>query len=671
MISIEAARDGFVIFVNGERSLVHSRRSPCIEIGKAEQSLKRVRGSLCARRKRSSWLPLRDFSVVENSEERTTIDFAGQIRMSFCRENELLRLSFSRYDPSINLFRLNFQAYPDEFIYGAGERRSRLDLKGRRIPLWVEETGALREGISGKLAAEFGASARSAHGLSFPLPVFVSSRHYWCAARTTAFTVLDFTRRGTSTIEAWEVPKEIVMGRRGDAAAVAADIVSILGRQPPLPPWCHDGAWYGVELGGSAAGLKDRVESALAAGVKIGAVLGQGMLVKGKTASMRRPLWDSPEGDSFTEGLRVETERWRARGIRFIGYADPWLDPAGALFAEAKARDFLVKNQEGGACLLPWSGGHVAVVDLTGPKAAAWLSQIMVKDLARTGACGWMADSGGRLPADAVLASREDARLCHNRWTRLFAEVCASALAAAGHRADGLFAMRSGWIGLASILPSAWSGGRIESFDREEGLPSVIPAALSLGLCGIGSWHTEVGGSRLPHHGRRQRECLERWMEIAAFSPIFRFHENRRPEGGALAPSPLETASLDALARMTEIFAALKPYHAAVAEEYLHEGLPALRHPWVQYGDDIELHTRDYQYLYGRDLLVAPTVEAGKSVTEVYLPRDEWVHLWSSRLFKGGLVTVESPLGCPAVFYRALSSFAPLFDSIRRTSRRQ
>ena len=157
-------------------------------------------------------------------------------------------------------------------------------------------------------------------------------------------------------------------------------------------------------------------------------------------------------------------------------------------------------------------------------------------------------------------------------------------------------------------------------------------------------------------------------MEIAAFSPFFRTQDCGLSESGTgLYGDP---SCLAELARMSDIYSALKPYHLAVAAEYLEEGLPLLRHPYIHYEGEAELHRRDYQYLYGRDLLVAPSLGARRELTELYLPRDSWIHLWSSRRFEGGALTVDSPQGCPAVFYRASSPFAPLFDSIRRTARR-
>jgi alpha-glucosidase len=162
-------------------------------------------------------------------------------------------------------------------------------------------------------------------------------------------------------------------------------------------------------------------------------------------------------------------------------------------------------------------------------------------------------------------------------------------------------------------------------------------------------------------------------MELSAFTPFFRGCEGSRPEASAQFWS--DPASLSIFARMSEIYAALKPYHVAVAAECVVGGLPPIRHPWMHYEADPLAQRLSRQYLSGRDLLVAPALSPGAGsgsspLTELYLPEDEWVHLWTSRDFRGGQVAVESPLGYPAVFYRAASPFASLFDALRRTAKR-
>jgi alpha-glucosidase/alpha-D-xyloside xylohydrolase len=45
---------------------------------------------------------------------------------------------------------------------------------------------------------------------------------------------------------------------------------------------------------------------------------------------------------------------------------------------------------------------------------------------------------------------------------------------------------------------------------------------------------------------------------------------------------------------------------------------------------------RGDQYLYGRDILVAPVVEKGATSRSVYLPRGAWYDFWTFERFEGG-----------------------------------
>ena len=89
---------------------------------------------------------------------------------------------------------------------------------------------------------------------------------------------------------------------------------------------------------------------------------------------------------------------------------------------------------------------------------------------------------------------------------------------------------------------------------------------------------------------------------------------------------------------------------------------------WLDYEEDEGCWDIETQYAYGRDLLVAPVLEAKARVWPVYLPAGvRWVHLWSGERYAGGAeVTVDAPLGAPPVFHREDSGFADLFREVRR-----
>ena len=87
-------------------------------------------------------------------------------------------------------------------------------------------------------------------------------------------------------------------------------------------------------------------------------------------------------------------------------------------------------------------------------------------------------------------------------------------------------------------------------------------------------------------------------------------------------------------------------------------GTPVMR-PLFYHYDEPAAYTEKFEYLLGRDLLVAPVVEKGAIDRQVYLPNDNWIHLFTGQKFNGGIVLVEAPIGQPPVFIRENS---PYFD---------
>jgi alpha-glucosidase len=156
-----------------------------------------------------------------------------------------------------------------------------------------------------------------------------------------------------------------------------------------------------------------------------------------------------------------------------------------------------------------------------------------------------------------------------------------------------------------------------------------------------------------------------RWTEMAAFTPVMRTHEGNRPRDNLQIDQ--DEAVLAHFARMTSIYVALAPYLKSLSAEAAESGLPVQRPLFLHYEDDRQTYEIQDCYLYGADMLVAPVWKAGETQRSLYLPGDgEWVHLWSDTHYRGGRdITVEAPLGEPAIFYRADSSQRQLFEKLR------
>lgn len=150
-------------------------------------------------------------------------------------------------------------------------------------------------------------------------------------------------------------------------------------------------------------------------------------------------------------------------------------------------------------------------------------------------------------------------------------------------------------------------------------------------------------------------------LEMAAFAPAFSsldFEANADPTEAAL------------YRRSKALFELLSPYRQRCVVAWAAEGLPLWSHPGLRFDGDPQLWERDDQFLFGPDLFVAPSLGAESGPRRLRLPLAPWVHLWTSRRFSGGPVTVDAPLGLPAVFYRLDSPFAGLFDEIRKAATR-
>jgi alpha-glucosidase/alpha-D-xyloside xylohydrolase len=80
----------------------------------------------------------------------------------------------------------------------------------------------------------------------------------------------------------------------------------------------------------------------------------------------------------------------------------------------------------------------------------------------------------------------------------------------------------------------------------------------------------------------------------------------------------------------------LMPYLYSAVRECTQAGLPIMRALWLHYPDDPAAVSRDDEYLWGRDILVAPVVEKGATERKLYLPRGAWYDFRTGEKRDGG-----------------------------------
>ena len=127
---------------------------------------------------------------------------------------------------------------------------------------------------------------------------------------------------------------------------------------------------------------------------------------------------------------------------------------------------------------------------------------------------------------------------------------------------------------------------------------------------------------------------------------------------------------------MSRIHARLSPYVASLCDEAVVTGLPLQRPLFLHHEGDPTAHAVETQYLYGRDLLVAPVIEAGRHDWSVYLPcGSDWIHVWSGARHSGGQNdrrsrTLWQATGLLPVLQPACRTLPNAYNRVRRPMKR-
>ena len=109
--------------------------------------------------------------------------------------------------------------------------------------------------------------------------------------------------------------------------------------------------------------------------------------------------------------------------------------------------------------------------------------------------------------------------------------------------------------------------------------------------------------------------------------------------GGAGDPPPeaLRDERVEPISRKyLELRYRLMPYLYSAVRECAETNLPILRSLWLHYPDDPIAVARGDQYLWGRDILVAPVVDKGATARKLYLPRGAWYDFGTNARHDGG-----------------------------------
>lgn len=327
-------------------------------------------------------------------------------------------------------------------------------------------------------------------------------------------------------------------------------------------------------------------------------------------------------------------------GFKMIVSQDPVISQATARqWKEADSLGFFATDVRTGKSYdMPWPwGGNCGVVDFTKPAVADWWGAYQQKPI-DDGVRGFWTDMGE--PAWSNEDATERLMMKHHSgmhdeihnvyglsWDKVVKEQFEKR-----NPGKRIFQMtRSAFAGLQRYT-FGWSGDSGNGDDVLDGwnrLANQIPMGLSAGMGGIPFWATDISGycGDIKDYPA-MAELYTRWMQFGVFNPLSRAHH----EGdNAVEPWLFGEEAEKNCRTAIELKYQLFPYIYTYAREAHDKGWPLMRALLLEYPQDPETFYINDQFLFGKELLVAPVVKKGAVNRRVYFPEGEWIDFYDGK----------------------------------------
>ena len=662
MLHLETGPDTFAIYLDKVLIMRHSHRQPLFLVATSQHRLAglhpaetRPRPKRAGRRKVTRW------QVLRNSPDSLELDFPAFFNLIITQVGPgSATVAFKAHVDTIEYLLMRIAIHPKNQLEGCSPSGlSRLP--ANKAFSWQSLQPA-RANIAGGLlrSAEIlpGSGYRALESVAAGRLLFSTGHGF---VRCSSGDACCAKAGHQLLIETVGLPHDLQLGHGSSRRDNLRQLHETARRpQPLVPGWLHDGLC--VDLSGGNEAASRRLHRLLDAGIHVSAVLLRDWAGCRQAGTARRPTWQLSLDQRHYANLAEDIDRYRQADIHTLGYLTPYLDASGDDFEAAKAMDWLVHAVDGSVHCVNSAFGRFAFWDLWKPQVQDYLKQRIEETILQIGMHGWLADYGSFVPPRHCWVHGMAACQTRAEFPALWARLNAEAAAAKRERQPVVIMRDHPGIIAETGLFYCHSDARADWSRRGlAGLPAAAKVASALGAA---VWFSETGGSPVIGGKPRSRELLQRWLEFSALTMVLTGHEGQVPARNSQLWD--DDDNLRHTRRFTQLFRLLKPYREALLERFAADGVAPLQSTAVYYPSTRPYRHELSQFMLGEDLLAAPSLQADQLTTAASLPDGRWVHLWSSREFDGGDINIESPVGYPALFFRAASSFSPLFEGIRQ-----
>ena len=367
-----------------------------------------------------------------------------------------------------------------------------------------------------------------------------------------------------------------------------------------------------------------------------------------------------PEPEKMVEELKE-------LGIELMVSIWPTVDKSCENYNHMLEQGYLVRSERGARVGLEFEGATVPF-DTTNPKARNYLWNVVKKNYYDKGIhIFWLDEAEPEYSVydfDNYRYYRGSNLQFGNLYPVEYAKTFYEGMEQEGQK-NIVNLIRCAWAGSQKYGALVWSGDIASSYSS---MRNQLVAGLNMGIAGIPWWTTDIGGFHGGDPNDEQfRELFVRWFQWGTFCPVMRLHGDREPKqpqygttGGATCLSGADNEVwsygeevYEICKKYLNIREKLRSYTRELMKEAHKKGTPVMRTLFYEFPEDSTCWEIEDQYLYGRDILVAPVLNANSENRKVYLPEGEWVEYETKKIYSGKQwIAVKTPVDEIPVFVR-------------------
>lgn len=523
------------------------------------------------------------------------------------------------------------QLYPEEAIYGLGERSATLNLR-----LSKEKTTKQKSSQNSKTFRMWNYDAAGSYDtgsdpMYLCIPAYLGLHHkgsYLVFYENSFDAYFNFDEIATAAFENGALRYYVIVGA---PAQLLNRYTELTGRSPLPPRWAlgyHQSHWgYRTEKAVRATYQKFEAHDLPLS------VIHLDIDVQVEFRAFTIDPIRFPNLNGFIKELLDH-------GVQFVTILNPGVkfSRKSNLFLEGCMLDAFCKLSNGRLVVAPVWPGWCVFPDFTNPAVRHWWSR-QYQFLLDMGVAGFWHDMnepaafitwGDRsLPPRATQHFMEGRGGNHLEAHNLYGLLQAKAAYQSLHQSRPLqrpfIVSRSGWAGLQRYAWT-WTGDIACTWTA---LRQTISTVLGLGLSGIPYSGPDIGGFQ----GNPTAELYLRWFQMCSFLMFCRTHSANNVEDRA--PWTYGEPILTILRQFLQLRYRLIPYFYTLSWEASQKGYPPIRPLfWLDPTDPTFWNIED-AFLLGNQLLVYPILQQGQQSLQVKLPKGEWYNFWDDKLLEG------------------------------------